>query len=138
MQFELSMKRIVFFVSLLLFILGGSAFAQSDQSPTVQQTLSAIRKEDVSLWMKAAAPRIWINLNQENKSYSRQQAEIVLKEFFSDNKITHFTHGITQTGQTTVIIGEITTVYNRKYHLVCKLKGNENSQQIVEISISAL
>lgn len=132
------MKKLIFLVLLLLCGCHVSVVAQTETSPAIQQTFSAIKNSDVESWIKVAAPRIWINLNNENKSYSRQQAAMVLKEFFSDNKVTHFSHGVTQTGQNTVIVGEISTASNRKYHLVCKLKGSGNDQKIVEISITAL
>lgn len=132
------MKKPLLLVLLFLCCCRVPVVAQTETSPAIQQTLNSIRNSNVESLIKVTAPRIWINLNNENKSYSRQQATMVLKEFFADNKVAHFSHGITQTGQNTVIVGEISTAYNRRYHFVCKLKGNNDNQQVVEISITAL
>jgi hypothetical protein len=66
-------------------------FTLSSFDVTVDEILGAIKKGDALKVSRYFDSLVEITLNDKSNSYSRTQAEVVLKDFFSNNNVRSFT-----------------------------------------------
>jgi len=115
----------VFFVSLV------SSYAQANQFTSITNALRTGNAAEIAKHMDNSVD-ITINNNQSN--YSRAQAEMVLRNFFSKNPPKNFEVERTGNGQTSGLfnIGSLTTS-NGKYTVYLFLKEKNNDYYLQEI-----
>ncbi|PZF72119.1 DUF4783 domain-containing protein [Taibaiella soli] len=118
---------VVFFVSLV------SSYAQANQFASIA---TAIRSGDAVAITKHMDNMIDITINNSQTTYSRSQAEMVLRNFFSKNKPKNFeVERAGASGQTSghFNIGSLITENNGKYTVYLLLKEKNNDFYLQEI-----
>jgi len=80
-------KRII----LLIFILSSAISMDAQHTAALpQDVIMAVKRSDAETLSKSFNDNIEIILPHKTAVYSRKQAEMVLKDFFSTNKVTEF------------------------------------------------
>jgi hypothetical protein len=130
------MKMLKLFLAILWMTIAGSAFAQgkSDVVSQVKETIKAGSAKELSKYLHQSVD---INLEGKQESYSKAQAEFVLRDFFkvhppSDFSIIH--QGSSKSGQP-FAIGQYKSI-TENFRVFMKIKTVEDQQLIHEISFS--
>lgn len=114
----------------LSFILFSSQAPISD----IEQAFKNGNVEELSKYFDSSVD---ITLNNTSETYSKSQAEQVLKSFFSKNKVTHFkqVHSVSsRSGSSESFVGQMTA--GGQHYRVFLLLASSGSQQVIqEISI---
>ncbi len=108
-----------------------SARAQS----VLEDMVNAIRNSDVTTIEKYYDNIVPITLNNTQSAYSRTQASLVLKDFFTKNvpkDVTILNSG-TATATSQFAIGTLTTTSGVKFNLYILLKSKDNAFLLQEL-----
>jgi hypothetical protein len=92
----LTMKKLMYVLGVVLF--GGIITAFTLSAATLQTTaagpfedvVSSIKQGDVSTLSRYLDNTVEINISGKSNSYSKSQAEIILKDFFAKNQVKSF------------------------------------------------
>lgn len=125
------MKTIYFVIFVLLPHFG---FCQS----AVDQTVKAIKSGNVTEMAKDFDKVVDVTINNEQSTYSESQAAVVLKNFFSRNKIKSFTvkhKGAPADNSSIYIIGDLRAESKKDYRLYLFFKQKSNGLFLQEIRI---
>ncbi len=117
--------------ALLLFI--SVAGAQM----SVEEVTKALYSGDVSKVAKHFDKLVDIKINREQSTYSKSQAEMVLKNFFNKNDIKSFSlkhKGAASSDNSVFVIGELNTNYGL-YKVYLFFKQKENAYYLQELRI---
>ncbi|RPD40185.1 DUF4783 domain-containing protein [Chitinophaga barathri] len=82
------MKKLIFVLGVLLA--GGMFTAFTLMAGPFEDVVSAIKQGDAASLSKSLDNTVEINIAGKNNSYSKAQAEIILKDFFSKNSVKSF------------------------------------------------
>jgi hypothetical protein len=118
-------------LTLACFMLIVSARAQS----VLEDMVNAIRNSDVTTIEKYYDNIVPITLNNTQSAYSRTQASLVLKDFFTKNvpkDVTILNSG-TATATSQFAIGTLTTTSGVKFNLYILLKSKDNAFLLQEL-----
>jgi len=124
--------KVIYFLFLLL--LPQSGFGQS----AVDQTIKAIKAGDVTEMAKDFDKVVDVTINNEQSAYSESQATVVLKNFFSRNKIKSFIvkhKGSPADNSSVYIIGDLTAEPKKSYRLYLFFKQKDDGLLLQEIRI---
>jgi len=80
-------KRIIL---LLLIVIPAIAISAQHTAALPQGTIMAVKKSDAEILSKSFNDNIEIILPHKTAVYSRKQAEMVIKDFFSKHKVSEF------------------------------------------------
>lgn len=80
----------VFALGMLLLVLTSYSWAQGDAKAQVSNIKTAIKAGSSKELVRFMADNVDINLNAQKTSYSRSQAEFVLKDFFKKYVVSDF------------------------------------------------
>lgn len=119
---------------LCLWLLPGLVMGQ----PVVEQSIQAINDKDVSILAKSFDNVVDVTINNEQSTYSRSQAAIVLEKFFSTNDIKSFTlkhKGTPPDNSSVYVIGNLTTKADTEYRLYLFFKKKDVGFVLQEIRI---
>lgn len=119
---------------LLLFIIPHVSFGQS----VVDQTVKAINDGNISQMAKSFDKLVDVTLINEQSTYSKSQATIVLKKFFTKNEITSFAvkHKGSPANNTSVyVIGILQTRQKKDFRLYLFFKQKSNGLFLQEVRI---
>ncbi len=117
-------------------MLGGSAQAQMGRSPVddVVFAIKSNRIQDMSRYFDNFVP---ISINNTQSNYSRNQAELVLRDFFEKNPARNFS--VMDSGSPNAtsrfMIGSFHTT-NGRYSIYILMKMKDNSFVVKEIRIN--
>jgi hypothetical protein len=124
-------KRVLFTFS-LLFVLTGAVKAQS----ALEDVTNGIRTGNVAAIVPYFDNIVPITINNSQSTYSRTQAEMVLKDFFSRNTPKELLVANSGTSNNAkFVIGELTTTTG-KYNLYLLLKEKEHVFYVQEIRLN--
>ncbi|WP_346317257.1 DUF4783 domain-containing protein [Chitinophaga sp. YIM B06452] len=82
------MKKLIFVLGVLLA--GGMFTAFTLMAGPFEDVVSAIKQGDAAALSKQLDKTVEINMAGRNNSYSKAQAEIILKDFFAKNQVKSF------------------------------------------------
>lgn len=110
-------------VVMLLFVLFSVSSIAIAQNSTVKEVkeacVKALKNNDIDAFVKTFSDPIEIALPDEENSYSKTQASMVIRKFLQKNKLQSF--NVKQTGKSTggaeFIIGEMITTTGAKYQV---------------------
>lgn len=128
------MKNFIF--TLLLFFVGFASYA-SPAYQAVDAISKALKAGDASAVAKHFDSSVDVTILKDANTYSKSQAEQVLKSFFSKNKVTGFTkkHDVaSKSGSSESFVGDM-TAGGKNYRVYVLLSSSGSSQIIQEISI---
>jgi uncharacterized protein involved in high-affinity Fe2+ transport len=136
------MKKLMYVLGIL--VLGGiitacTLSANSIKSPVggpFEDVVSAIKQSDVSALSRYMDNTVEINMGGRSNSYSKAQAEIILKDFFSKNQVKSFEilhHG--ESGGNRYGIGTMVTTGGGNYRLTFFLQKKGGSMVLNELLI---
>jgi len=133
MNFVINMRLFITCLFSLLLVVGHA------QVPEAAIDI-AFKNADATSISRFFAPNIDIELNNSLSNYSKTQAEIVLKDFFSKNQVKDYEiiHSGNSGGTTeTYTIGILNTV-NGNYRVYMLLKPKDNSYILKQIRFQKL
>lgn len=127
--------RILSSLVFVIIFVGITAFIQSDINTTISEINAALKSGNTSKIISYLSDPVDLTLPSADDSYSKSQAEVILKKFFSQNKVKSYAQK--QTGKSVdgsvFIIGSYKTtkgkVY-RSYFLIKSTKGKHRIQFI--------
>lgn len=129
------------FTIILLFIssffLQATAFAQQNRS-SVEDVVYALRNNKLQEVTRNFDNFVPISINNNASNYSRNQAEVVFKDFFDKNPIRELTvmDMSTPNANTQSMIATFTTSTGGRYTLYLSIKLKDNGYAIKEVRIS--
>jgi hypothetical protein len=124
--------KIIYF--LLFLIIPHFSFGQS----VVDQTVKAINDGNITEMAKSFDKLVDLTLINEQSTYSKSQATIVLKKFFSQNEIASFTvkhKGTPANNASMYIIGTLETKEKKDFRLYLFFKEKTGGLFLQEIRI---
>ena len=124
------MKKYLALIFAAIFVFG-SVFAQ----PQVDDVSNSLNKGEVSNVIKYFDKVVDITINNEQSTYSKSQAEMVVKNFFTKNPIRSFLvrhKGTAASDNSVFLIGELKTV-NGMYRVYIFFKQKEKSYLLQQI-----
>lgn len=125
-------QRIIITIGLVLLFAGG-ARAQS----ALQDVSDGIRTGNVDAITPYFDNMVPLTLNSNQGAYSKQQAEMVLKDFFSRNMPKEFLVANSGTSNNAkFVIGEMTTTAGIKYTVYILLKEKEHKYYLQELRLN--
>lgn len=128
------MKQIKVLVVFFVLLISTQGFGQSDIVNEVKETIKAGSAKELVRFLNQ---NVDIELNGKKETYSKAQAEIILRDFFKANVPSDFTilhKGQSKSGQP-FAIGQYKSGA-ASYRVFMKIKTVENQQLIHEISFS--
>lgn len=128
------MKQIKVLVVFFLSVILTQGFGQSDIVNDVKETIKAGSAKELARFLNQ---NVDIELNGKKETYSKAQAEIILRDFFKTNAPSDFTilhKGQSKSGQP-FAIGQYKSG-SASYRVFMKIKTVESQQLIHEISFS--
>ncbi len=145
------MKEIVFILIIVFSFAGSSLFAapelistriEAGVNPVVTEQPSneiivAIKKGDSAAVAKFFDSRIDVHILDEKGTYSKEQAEQMLKSFFSKNKVSDFkvVHSVdSPDGTSSSIVGQLGAA-GKSYRMYIVFSTSGTSQKIQELNI---
>jgi hypothetical protein len=133
--FDYSMKNLILLISCTLFFFTVQA---QNSRPPMEDVVNAIKNnriEDLSKYFDNIVP---VTINNTQTIYSRNQAEVVLKDFFDRNIPKDFL--IMDNGSpnntSKFIIGSLITPSGTKYNIYILMKQKDNNYLLQEIRIN--
>lgn len=122
------MKKILFILFTLIIT---TAFSVSSQTTIID----AIKSGNAGELSKYFDKIVEINLPEKSNSYSKKQAELVLRDFFNNNSVKDLTviHN-SETAGSQYFIGNLITA-NGKYRITVYLKQKEDKLLIQELRL---
>lgn len=130
MKIELIMKRLLFATFGLVIILS-SFTAQSG----IEDVISALRSGNASTLSKYFDNYVDVSMPEKSNNYSKSQAELILKDFFSSNEVKGFEvkhKGNNENGE--YCIGTLETK-NGSFRATVYMRVKGNKQVIQDIRI---
>lgn len=129
------MKNFILLVTCTFFLLTG--YAQSNRSP-MEDVVNAIKNnriEDMSKYFDNIVP---VTINNTQTIYSRNQAEVVLKDFFDKNLPKDFLIMDNGSPNTTskFIIGTLLTPAGAKYNVYILMKQKDSNYYLQDIRLN--
>lgn len=125
-------QRIIITIG-LIFLFAGGAHAQS----AIQDVSDGIRTGNVDAISPYFDNMVPLTLNNSQGAYSKQQAEMVLKDFFSRNMPKEFVVANSGTSNNAkFVIGEMTTTAGLKYSVYILLKEKEHKYYLQELRLN--
>ena len=129
------MKKFILLVTCTFFLLTG--YAQSNRSP-MEDVVNAIKNnriEDMSKYFDNIVP---VTINNTQTIYSRNQAEVVLKDFFDKNLPKDFLIMDNGSPNTTskFIIGTLLTPAGTKYNVYILIKQKDANYYLQDIRLN--
>lgn len=119
---------------LLLFLIPLSAHGQK----VVDQTVQAINASNASKVAGSFDKVVDLTLNNEQSTYSKSQATIVLKKFFSRNNVKSFTvkhKGSPVDNASVYLIGNLVTENGQNFRLYLFFKQKNDGLYLQEVRI---
>lgn len=119
-----------------IIFVGITGFIQSDINTTVSEINSALKTGNVSKIISYLSNPVDLTLPSADDSYSKSQAEVILKKFFSQNKVKSYSQK--QTGKSVdgsvFIIGTYATTGGKTFrsYILIKSTGGKNLIQFIE------
>lgn len=132
----------VFFI-LVLSVLSLASFGTVEMNTPVQdqdatsQVTEAISKGDAAGVVKFFDSSVDVEILEDNGTYSKSQAEQILKTFFSENEVQKFelTHNTSSpSSRSNAFVGWL-TANGKRYRLFVQFSESESKKTIQEISI---
>jgi hypothetical protein len=118
-------------ISIFLLLAGLNGFTWTNN---VNDVVSALKVGDASRMSKYFDNLVEISLNDRSHSYSRSQAELVMRDFFTSNDVTNFQVVYKSTGaDVEYCMGKLTTRHG-EYQTSFSLKNRGDRKLIQEIS----
>ena len=133
------MNKIFTFFALFIssFFIDAAAFAQQNRSPVeeVVYLLRNNRLQEVTRYFDNYVP---VSINNNASNYSRNQAEVVFRDFFEKNPIKELTvmDMGTPNANAQSMIANITTTNGGRYTLYLSIKLKDNSYIVKEVRVS--
>lgn len=132
------MNRTKFFslVILTLSFVGLLSFITADLKTTVEDINNSIKTGNTTKFISYLADPVDLTLPKTDDSFSKSQAEVILKKFFNENKVKNFTQK--QTGKSVdnsvFIIGTYESQNNKTFrsYILIKNFGGKNLIQFIE------
>jgi len=132
------MTKYRFFSSIIVAVIfmGITGFIQGDINTTVSEINAALKAGNVSKIISYLSDPVDLTLPSADDSYSKPQAEVILKKFFSKNKVKSYSQK--QSGKSVdgsvFIIGSYQTTTGKKYrsYFLIKSSGSKNLIQFIE------
>lgn len=124
------MKKYLALIFAAIFVFG-SVCAQ----PQVDDVSNSLNKGEISNVIKYFDKIVDITINNEQSTYSRSQAEMVVRNFFSKNRTKSFSvryKGTAASDNTVYLIGELKTA-NGQYKVYLSFKQKERSILLQQI-----
>lgn len=125
------MKRLPFYF-LFMFCLFFQTYAQTP----VEAVTKALQSGNASEIAKQFDKVIDITINNEQATYSKSQAEVVLKTFFNSNIVSSFTpkhKGSPSENNSVYLIGDLITKDSKKYRVYLYFKQKSSNLLLQEI-----
>lgn len=129
------MKNLKYLFVFLLFA-SLSAFVQADMSSTVKAVNEALKSGNVAKFNSYLADPVDLTLPETDDSYSKAQAQVILKKFFTTNKVKSYVQK--QSGKSVdnsvFVIGTYTASNGKVFrsYVLIKSIGGKNLIQFVE------
>ena len=128
-------KGIKLFTGLLLIAVI-PAFIQTDINTTIQEINTAIKTGNVSKLVSYLSDPVDLTLPSADDSYSKAQAEVILKKFFTQNKVKSYSQkrsGKSVDGSV-FTIGSYTAVNGKVFrsYILVKSSGGKHLIQFIE------
>lgn len=121
----------------LFFFLLGLVFSFSTSAqPAVEKVAEAIQAGDASKVARYFDKVVVITLNNEPTTYSKSQAEVVIRSFFAKNNVKDFTvrhKGQPQNESSVFLIGNLSTKEEKNYRVYLFFKEKADSYLLQEI-----
>jgi hypothetical protein len=125
------MKYKLFLIPIFFLLLSADAFAQPDVISQVKETIKAGSAKELSRFLNATVD---VTLDGNVQSYSKAQAEFVLRDFFKQhppNEVNIIHQGSSKGGQPFAILQYKSG--SDTYRLFMKIKSTGNSQFLDDI-----
>lgn len=125
-------QRVILIIG-LIFLFAGGAQAQS----AMQDVGDGIRTGNVDAISAYFDNMVPLTINNNQGAYSKQQAEMVLKDFFGRNTPKEFLVANSGTSNNSkYVIGELTTTAGLKYSVYILLKEKEHKYYLQELRLN--
>ena len=129
------MKNFILLVTCTFFLLTGYAQSNRSQMEDVVNAIKNNRIEDMSKYFDNIVP---VTINNTQTIYSRNQAEVVLKDFFDKNLPKDFLIMDNGSPNTTskFIIGTLLTPAGAKYNVYILMKQKDSNYYLQDIRLN--
>ncbi len=124
------------FVIIAIIFAGLTSLIQKDINTTVSEINAALKVGNVAKIVSFLSDPVDLTLPSADDSYSKSQAEVILKKFFNQNKVKSYNQK--QSGKSVdgsvFIIGTYQTTTGKKYrsYFLIKSSGSKNLIQFIE------
>jgi len=125
-----------FFITVVMVFAGLTSLIQKDINTTVSEINAALKAGNVAKIVSYLSDPVDLTLPSADDSYSKSQAEVILKKFFNKNKVKSYSQK--QSGKSVdgsvFIIGTYQTTTGKKYrsYFLIKSSGGKNLIQFIE------
>ncbi len=128
-------KQMKFKLFILSFLIGFSGFASKDLISDIAAVIKTGNSKEIS---KYFADNVDLKIIDKEDAYSKSQAELIIKDFFTKHAVKSFTlsHQSTSKGDSQFAIGTLVTA-NGKYRVYYLLKKFGDKQLIQQFRIEA-
>jgi len=129
-------NKIFSFVIIAIIFAGLTSLIQKDLNTTVSEINAALNAGNVAKIVSFLSDPVDLTLPSADDSYSKSQAEVILKKFFNQNKVKSYSQK--QSGKSVdgsvFIIGTYQTTSGKKYrsYFLIKSSGGKNLIQFIE------
>ncbi|ATL46848.1 hypothetical protein COR50_06450 [Chitinophaga caeni] len=129
------MKKLMFVLGTLVLGALLTAFAVSGPGP-FDDVVKALKQGDTNGLSRYLDNNVEINVTGKSDSYSKAQAEIILKDFFGKNSVKTFEiihKGEASNGSSQFGVGNMVTTSGTKYRTTFRLKKKGNTFVLTEL-----